>query len=114
MERSRLKVKSTLFFSFFTILLLEPFDPSCRIQEFLFSGEERMTVGTNLHMDLFLGTLRLKGCTTGTFDHRIKNFRVDLFFHLSLQLPILLIFHRFSTFFGNCTMVTSDRAGFKK
>lgn len=72
-----------------------------------------MAAGTNLHMDLFLGTLRLKGRTTGTFDDRIKNFRVGILFHLSLQPSILLIFHSFSTFFGNCAMVTGDRVGFK-
>jgi len=46
-----------------------------------------MTVGTDLYMDLLLGTLRLEGRSAGTFDHRIKNFGVDLLFHLlSLQI----------------------------
>ena len=114
MERSGLEeVKSILLLSLFAILLLEPFDPSGCIQEFLFSGKERMTAGTYLHMDLFLGTLRLKSRTTGTFDERIKNFRMGILFHLSLQTSILLIFHPFSTFFGNCVMVTGDRVGLK-
>jgi hypothetical protein len=72
-----------------------------------------MTAGTDLHMNLFLGTLRLKGRTTGTFDDRIKNFRMSILFHHSLQPSILLIFHSFSTFFGNCAMVTDDRIDFK-
>jgi hypothetical protein len=38
---------------------------------------------------------------------------VGILFHLSLQLYILLIFHPFSTIFGNCVIVTGDRVGFK-
>jgi len=47
-----------------------------------------MAVGTDFHMDLFLSTLRLERGSAGTFDHRIKDFRVNILFHL-LSLRIL-------------------------
>ena len=58
-----------------------------------------MAVGTNLYTDLLLCTLRLKGRSAGTFDHRIKHFWMDLFLHLMTSISILLISSRFSTFF---------------
>jgi len=59
-----------------------------------------MAVGADLYMDLLFRTLRLKGSSTGTFNHCIKNLRVNIFFHLnSLPSSILLIFRKFSTSF---------------
>ena len=95
------EVKSILLFSLFTIFLPEPFDPSRCIQEFLLPSEERMTAGTNLHTDLFLGALRLKGGTTGAFDQCIKNFRMDILLHLIItsKLPFYRFFSLFQPFF---------------
>jgi len=90
----------TLLLCFFSIFFLKSFNSSSRIQKFLFSGEERMTVRADLDMDLLLRALRLEGSATGTLNHRIKNFGMNIFFHLSnLQTPILPIFHKFSNFF---------------
>jgi len=59
-----------------------------------------MTVGADLYVDLLFRTLRLEDSSAGTFNHRIKNLGVNIFFHLNgLQLSILLIFHKFSTSF---------------
>ena len=55
-----------------------------------------MAVGTNLHMDLFLGTLRLEGRPTSALDHCIKNFRVDIFLHLETSN---FLFYRFFSLF---------------
>jgi len=61
-----------------------------------------MTVRADLDMDFLFCTLRLKGGSAGTFNHRIKNLWVNLLFHLnSLQDTILLILHKFSTFLKN-------------
>jgi len=61
-----------------------------------------MTVGADLYMDLLFRTLRLKGSSAGTFNHRIKNLWVNIFFHLNnLPFTILLIFHNFSTILKN-------------
>jgi hypothetical protein len=70
----------------FTIFLLKPLNSSGGIQKFLLSREERMTTRTDLHMDLFLGALRLKGRSTGAFNHGVENFWMDLFFHLNASV----------------------------
>jgi hypothetical protein len=84
------EIKLLLPISLFAILLSKSFDPSCRIQKLLFPCKERMTAGTDFHMDLFLSTLRLEGSSAGAFDHRIKDFRVNILFHL---LSLRLLFY---------------------
>jgi hypothetical protein len=82
------ELESILLISLLAIFFPKSLDPSCGVQEFLFAREERMAVGTDLHMDLLLSTLRLKGGSTGAFDHGIKDFRVNILLHfLSLHLP---------------------------
>ena len=83
----------------FTIFLLKPLNPSSGIQKFLFPGEEGMAVGADLHMDLLLSTLRLKRCSAGTFDHRIKNFRMNILFHLLCLQIYLTDFPQIFNFF---------------
>ncbi len=63
------KAESIAFPTLFTIFLFKPLNPSSGIQKFLFSGEEGVAVGTDLDMNLFLGTLRLKSGAACTFDH---------------------------------------------
>jgi len=74
-------LESILLITLLTIFSLKPLDPSSGIQKFLFTGKKRMTVGTDLDMDLLLGTLRLEGRSAGTFDHRIKKFGMNLLLH---------------------------------
>ena len=60
-------------------------------------------------MDLLFRTFRLKGSSTGTFNHRVKNLGVNVFFHRNgLHLSILLIFHKFSTIPTNHVIVIGD------
>ena len=68
-----------------------------------------MTVGADFYTDLLFRTLRLKGSSTGTLNHRVKNLGVNVFLHLTgLHFSILLIFHKFSTIFSNHVIVIGD------
>ena len=85
-------MESILLVRFLAIFFPKPLDPPCGVQEFLLAREERMAVGTDLNMDVLLGALRLKGGSTGTFDHRIKDFWVNILLHfIKPPLTILLI-----------------------
>jgi hypothetical protein len=84
------ELESTLLICLLAIFFLKPLYPSCRIQEFLFTREERMTVGTDLYMDFLLGTLRLKGGPTGAFNDRIKDFGVNILLHC-LKPPFIFL-----------------------
>jgi hypothetical protein len=64
-----------------------------------------MTVGADFYMDLLFRTLRLEGSSTGTFNHRIKNLGVNIFFHLNGLQPL---FYWFST---NFQLFLKDRDG---
>src|SRR3972149_5999496 len=77
--------KSELFLLilFFCIFFLKPFDSSSGIQKFLFPSEIGMTIRADFYMDFLFGTLRLKRSSAGTFYHRVKNFGVNLFLHLT-------------------------------
>jgi len=90
------EIESILLLTLLTIFLLKPLDPSSGIQEFLSPSEERMTVGTDLYMDLLLGALRFEACSTGAFDHGIINFGMNLLLHLQdlhlLFYPFLMNF----------------------
>src|SRR4030066_1126877 len=84
------KSELILLVFFFPIFFLKPLNSPGGIEEFLFAGEERMTVGTDLYVDFFFCTLCFKSGSAGTFNYRIKNFGVNLFFHLNgLQLSIV-------------------------
>jgi hypothetical protein len=74
-------MESLLLFGLFAILFLKSFDPSCRIQKFLLPGEERMTAGTDLDTNLLLSAFRIEGGSTGTFDHGIIDFWMNIIFH---------------------------------
>ena len=94
-------MESLLWIGLFAILFLKSFDPSCRIQKFLLPGEERMTAGTDLNANLFLGALRLEGSSTGTFDHRIIDSWVNILFHLKASNSYFTDFLQiFNTFYS--------------
>ena len=75
-------MESITLLNLFTIFLLKSLNPSGGIQKFLFPGKEGMAVGTDFNTDLLLGTLRFKGRSTGTFNHRFKDFGMHILFHL--------------------------------
>lgn len=74
-------MESLLLVGLFAILFLKSFDPSCRIQKFLLPGEERMTARTDLDTNLLLSAFRIEGGSTGTFDHGIIDFWMNIIFH---------------------------------
>ncbi len=95
------ELKSILLFTFLTLLTIflpKTLNPSCGIQKFLFPGEVRMAAGTNLYPYLLLGARRLEGCSASTFDQRIKNFGVNVLFHL---LSLHKYFTDFSRIFNS-------------
>jgi hypothetical protein len=98
---------SITLFTLLAIFLPEPFDSPCGIQKFLFPGEERMAVGTDLHMDFLLGTLRLKGGPTGTFDDRIKDFGVNVLLHC-LRPPLIFLLPISQNFSTLCKITPVD------
>ncbi len=93
------ELESSTLLKLFTIFLLKSFNPSGGIQKFLFPGKEGMAVGTNLNTDLLLGTLRFEGRPAGAFDHRFKNFGVDIFFHLITSRYYFTNFSRIFKYF---------------
>jgi hypothetical protein len=94
------ELKSITLITLLTIFLPKSLNPSSGIQKFLFPGEEGMAVGTDLYMNLLLSTLRLEARSAGTFDHRIKNFGVNILFHLiSLQIYLTDFSQIFNFFF---------------
>jgi hypothetical protein len=74
-------MESLLWIGLFTILFLKSFDPSCGIQKFLLPGEERMTARTDLNTNLLLSAFRFEGGSTGTFNHGIIDFWMNIIFH---------------------------------
>lgn len=66
---------------------------------------------TDLHMNLFLGALRLKRRTAGTFDQGVKHLRMNLFFHLhGLQIYFTDFCQIFNLFLRHRGGAISDRA----
>jgi hypothetical protein len=61
--------------------LLETIYTSASIHQFLFSGKERMALGTDIHFEFFLGGTRFKGFSTDATDNRFTILGMDLFFH---------------------------------
>jgi hypothetical protein len=68
-----------------------------------------MAVGTDLNVNVFLSTLRLESRSTATFDHRIKNFRMNILFHLlSLQVYLTDFPQIFNFFLSNILRQAQD------
>jgi hypothetical protein len=65
----------------FLILLHKLLYPSFGIDELLLSGKEGMTVGANIHMDIWLGRTRMNGVATGTDNRGFDVFGVQLLLH---------------------------------
>lgn len=71
-----------------SVFLSKPFNSASRVHKFLFSGIERMTIGTDLYVDLFLHALRFKNGSAGTFDDGVINLWVNILFHLEGLLQL--------------------------
>ena len=77
---------------FFLILKLfvffpESFDSACGVDQFLFAGKKRVAFGTNFNTDIGFGRANLDFAATCTTDGRVGIFRMDVFFHDTLNPP---------------------------
>ena len=63
--------------------LFESVNTSAGIYEFLSTGEEWMTLGTNFNADVLFGRAGLNDLTASTFNCCRLVIRMDSFFHLS-------------------------------
>ena len=68
------------------IFLSETLHPAGGIEDFLFTRHEGMTVGTNFYLDVFFGGLGVNHISTDTRNRCIGIFRVNIFFHVLLNL----------------------------
>jgi hypothetical protein len=75
---------------FFDVVFLpEPFYAARRIDELLLAGKERMTRGTNFHLDVFYGGTGLDNVPAGAGYRRLFIFRMNLVSHTNpLAAPL--------------------------
>ncbi len=93
------ELESITLLNLFTIFFLKSFNSSGGIQKFLFPRKERMAAGTDFYTDFLFGTLRFKGRSAGTLDHRFKNFGMDILFHLITSIFYFTNFSRIFKYF---------------
>jgi hypothetical protein len=67
------------------ILSIEPFDTSGGIDQFLLSGEERMTLGADFQVDLRFGRTGLKRLTACALNGRFDVSRMNIRLHDASQ-----------------------------
>ena len=75
-----------LGFAFEAVSLSELLYPSCCVDEFLLSGKERVTVGTDIDMDVADGRTGLHCEATSTDHLRLLVLWMDAFFHNYLTI----------------------------
>lgn len=75
-------------FSFRRVFPFEFFHTSRRIENFLFAGDKRMTVGTNIYFDVFFGRSRFNHIATNASDGCFLIIRMNTFFHFPFFLLI--------------------------
>ena len=67
---------------FFAVALVEAIDTSCGIDQFLFSGKERVTRRTDFDVQVtFLGGASLEGLTTRAGNRNLDVFWMNSWFH---------------------------------
>lgn len=80
------KYQQLLIISFTTIFFQEFFNPTGSINQFLLTGEKRMTGRTYLNSDLFFNGIERNLISTGTGSINLMTFRVDAFSHVLILL----------------------------
>ena len=75
---------------FETVFLLELFYTAATVDELLLTGEERMAFRAYIQTDLWLIGLCHERVTAGTSYLAVHIFRMDILFHFSLLLDILI------------------------
>ena len=71
---------------FSSIFLLEAFDPTGSINQFLFARKKWMATGTNFDVQFFLGGTRRPGSATGTVNEGVFVGGMNTSFHVVLLL----------------------------
>ena len=61
--------------------LLETVDTAARVNELLLAGVERMTLGADIHLHLFLGRAGLKSFTAYAANHALTILGMNIFLH---------------------------------
>jgi hypothetical protein len=87
-EALRQVVLFVFVFLKFRVLLAEAFNPAGGVDQFLFSGEKRMTFRTNFDPDILLGRTDCDLVTAGTLDGRLEIVGMDVRFHNNFN-PLL-------------------------
>ena len=70
------RIKTCVFF-------LKAVDSAGRVNQFLLAGEEGVALGTDFHLDIFLGGSHIKGGAAGTGRCGFCVVRMDIFFHVT-------------------------------
>jgi hypothetical protein len=77
---------SVFRWSLFAVALIEAIDASRSIDQLLLAGEKRMTSRADFNVQIaFFGRARLKGFAAGAGNRDLAIFRVNLWFHYSLD-----------------------------
>ena len=61
--------------------LLEAVNTSARVYQLLLAGVERMALGTNIHLHLFLGRSGFKSFTAYAANHALTILGMNIFLH---------------------------------
>jgi hypothetical protein len=69
------------FFLKIRVFFSEPLDAPRRVHQLLFTGEKRMALGADLHVDIRFGGACLQDVTAGAPDLRLMEFGMDTAFH---------------------------------
>jgi hypothetical protein len=91
---SQFLVRLSGFLALQPVFLLEPLHPSGRIDQFLFTGKERMAPGADFDRNLLLDGFGADFIAAGAFDDRIDVLGMNVLFHLFLRKKA--VSHQFS------------------
>ena len=81
-QRKRARCFSVLPGNSFNIeALLEAVNTSARVYQLLLAGVERMALGTNIHLHLFLGRSGFKSFTAYAANHALTILGMNIFLH---------------------------------
>ena len=76
-----LYISTSIGNSFNIEALLEAVNTSARVYQLLLAGVERMALGTNIHLHLFLGRSGFKSFTAYAANHALTILGMNIFLH---------------------------------
>jgi hypothetical protein len=71
------------------ILLLEAFNTTRRVYQFLLAGKERVAVRADFNVNLLLGRTCRPGCATSTNNMTFLIFGMDTWFHFNFSFALI-------------------------